>query len=314
MARPTRLHVAHGLYYIGLKGNGGDAIFRDAEDYEAFSVFAAASLRRNRCHMHAFCWLENSVLMAVEITDVQVGRFVQHLAGQYARYLHGEQKRTGHVFEHHHHALLVQRSHYLLHLVRYIHRAPVRAGLVALPGDYAWSGEGGYLHEERFPWLTTHVTLEMLAHVRTSGSITYRDWTSREDEPEMARQFEHGRKDEPRAIGDDAFMAAVIGKAAPVRPEMMLDEVIACVARHQGVALRSVLSRSRKRQYVLVRALITWKATQNGVATLTEVAARLGRDPSTLWTAMERYRTSRPELFLNWHIGAGCMCHGGPSS
>jgi hypothetical protein len=82
----------------------------------------------------------------------------------------------------------------------------------------------------------------VLAHVRASRPVMYHDWTSREEEPEMAWQFEHGRKDEPRAIGGDTFIAAVTGHTAPVRPEMMLDDVIACVARHQGVALRSALS------------------------------------------------------------------------
>ncbi|RDS85063.1 hypothetical protein DWU98_03765 [Dyella monticola] len=307
MTRLARLHVPRGLYYVALKGNGGNAIVNDVEDYSELGLCAATSLRRNRCHMHAFCWLENRALLAVEITDVRIGRFVQHLAGQYAKYLHGKQKRTGHLFEHHHHALLVQRSPYLLHLVRYIHRAPVRAGLVASPGDYAWSGERGYLHEERIPWLSTHVTVEMLTHARGSGPIKYRDWTADEDDPEIAWLFEHGSKEEPRAVGDDVFIAAAKGYTGPMRPQMVLDDIIACVVRRQGVSLRLVLSRSRRREHVLARALITWKAMQNGIATLTEIAERLGRDPSTLWTAMERYRLSRPELFLDGQIGAACI-------
>jgi hypothetical protein len=43
--------------------------------------------------------------------------------------------------------------------------------------------------------------------------------------------------------------------------------------------------------------LITWYATERGVATLAEVARRLERDPSTLFVGVERYRNLRPELF-----------------
>jgi chromosomal replication initiation ATPase DnaA len=111
--------------------------------------------------------------------------------------------------------------------------------------------------------------------------------------------FEHGRKDEPRVVGDDAFTAAVTGRAAPVQSQVVLDDIIACVVRKQGVSLRSVLSRSRGQEHVLARALIAWKATQNGFATLAEVAARLGRDPSTLWTAMENRVTQI------WRIALG---------
>lgn len=297
MTRPARLHVPAGLYYIVLRGNGGEAIFRDVEDYREFGALVAKSLRRNRCRLHAFCWLENRVLMATQIADVRVGRFVQYVTGQHAKHLHSKLKRTGHLFEHHHRALLVQRSHYLLHLVRYIHRAPVREGLVAEPSDYAWSGDRTYQGKERVPWLTTHIAKEMLTHSGRSGLISYRDWVSQDDDPAVAGLLEHGSKDESRVLGDDAFIAAVSDRVELPRPDGMLDEIITSVAQAQGVLLRSVLSPSRRRQHVLARALITWKATQSGVATLTEVAARLGRDPSTLWTAIERYRTLHPELF-----------------
>ncbi len=48
---------------------------------------------------------------------------------------------------------------------------------------------------------------------------------------------------------------------------------------------------------------MTWHATRNGVATLTEVARRLDRDPSTLFVAMERYRIDRPDLFTQSMAG-----------
>jgi len=64
-----------------------------------------------------------------------------------------------------------------------------------------------------------------------------------------------------------------------------------------GVERSEVLSRSRQRRLSLARALITWYATERGVATLAEVARRLERDPSTLFVGVERYRTLRPELF-----------------
>ena len=57
------------------------------------------------------------------------------------------------------------------------------------------------------------------------------------------------------------------------------------------------MDRSRQRRLALARALITWYATERGVATLAEVARRLQRDPSTLFVAVERYRMLRPELF-----------------
>ena len=76
-----------------------------------------------------------------------------------------------------------------------------------------------------------------------------------------------------------------------------LDQVIDTVSSKLGLERTEVLSRSRQRRLALARALITWYATERGIATLAEVARRLERDPSTLFVAVERYRTLRPDLF-----------------
>jgi chromosomal replication initiation ATPase DnaA len=81
------------------------------------------------------------------------------------------------------------------------------------------------------------------------------------------------------------------------RSTYSLDQVIDTVTCTLGLERSEVLSRSRQRRLALARALITWYATERGVATLAEVARRLQRDPSTLFVAVERYRTLRPELF-----------------
>jgi chromosomal replication initiation ATPase DnaA len=78
-------------------------------------------------------------------------------------------------------------------------------------------------------------------------------------------------------VGDDAFIAGLSAPVEPPRQEEGLDEIIIKVAREEGVSLNSIHSSSRRRRHVLVRAMIAWRATQSGVATLAEVAARLGR-------------------------------------
>jgi DnaA-like protein len=76
-----------------------------------------------------------------------------------------------------------------------------------------------------------------------------------------------------------------------------LNQVIDTVCDTLGLERNEVLSRSRHRRLSLARALITWYATERGIATLAEVGRRLDRDPSMLFVGMERYRMLRPELF-----------------
>ncbi len=76
-----------------------------------------------------------------------------------------------------------------------------------------------------------------------------------------------------------------------------MDAIIERVVQAQGVSRKDLFSSSRRQPHVLARALITWEATGGGAATLSEVAKRLGRDPSTLLSAVSRYRRERPALF-----------------
>jgi hypothetical protein len=109
--------------------------------------------------------------------------------------------------------------------------------------------------------------------------------------------FERGSDDDPRVLGDRQFMADIPRHMRVYRSSYSLDQVIDTVSTTLGVERSEVLSRSRQRRLSLARALITWYATERGVATLAEVARRLERDPSTLFVGVERYRTLRPELF-----------------
>jgi hypothetical protein len=115
--------------------------------------------------------------------------------------------------------------------------------------------------------------------------------------PEDATNFDRGGPEDPRVLGDRQFMTSIPRNQRVHRTTYSLDQVIDTVSCTLGLERSEVLSRSRQRRLALARALITWYATERGVATLAEVSRRLQRDPSTLFVAVERYRTLRPELF-----------------
>ena len=109
--------------------------------------------------------------------------------------------------------------------------------------------------------------------------------------------FDRGGPEDPRVLGDRQFMTNIPRNQRVHRSTYSLEQVIDTVSCTLGLERSEVLSRSRQRRLALARALITWYATERGVATLAEVSRRLQRDPSTLFVAVERYRTLRPELF-----------------
>jgi hypothetical protein len=115
--------------------------------------------------------------------------------------------------------------------------------------------------------------------------------------PEDVVQFERVGSNDLRVIGSQEFLDNLPRNSRTYRSKASLDQIIHTVTCRMGVERDLVLSNSRQREFTLVRALIAWYATERGVATLSEVARCLRRDPSTLSMAISRYRVRRPELF-----------------
>jgi putative transposase len=297
MSRRSRLHVPGGVYYVVQRSNASQPIFTDAADYAIFERLLATMLARCRARVHAFCWEVDAIHLALQVTDMPVGRLMQRLSSQYARRVHRRQGNGGHLFQQRYHSLLIDPDAYLLKLIRYLHLIPVRSGAVRDPNDYALSSQRAYLAMIQVPWLTTSVALRMLAQRPEQARYAYRRLMFEAPAVDEGAHFERGCDDDPRVLGDRQFMADIPRHMRVYRSSYSLDQVIDTVSCTLGVERSEVLSRSRQRRLSLARALITWYATERGVATLAEVARRLERDPSTLFVGVERYRTLRPELF-----------------
>jgi putative transposase len=289
--------VPGGVYYVVQRSNARQPIFTDAADYAIFERLLATMLARCRARVHAFCWEVDAIHLVLEVADMAVGRLMQRLSSQYARRVHRRQGNGGHLFQQRYHSLLIDPDEYLLKLIRYLHRIPVRAGSVHDPNDYALSSHRAYLGGTSIPWLTTGIALRMLAQRPDQARYAYRRLMFEGPSADDGAYFERGSEDDPRVLGDTQFMAAIPRHMRVYRTTYSLEQVIDSVSCTLGVERSEVLSRSRQRRLALARALITWYATERGVATLAEVARRLQRDPSTLFVGVERYRTLRPELF-----------------
>ena len=296
MSRRSRLHVPGGLYYVVQRGNARQPIFTDASDYATFEQLLAAMVVRCRTRLHAFYWTKDAIHFAVQIADLPVGRLMQRLTSQYARKVHRKHGESGHLFQQRYHALLVDPDMYLLKLIRYIHLAPVRAGIVQDPGEYTLSSHNAYLGVTNLPWLSTGVALRSL-----NPRLNKRAWTIAASCPKRAiRPMRICSRKDARTIRACSATASSCKwcRAASARIAARIRSIRSSISVQQagsgthGSALAFTSAKAGTRACV-----ITWYATERGIATLAEVARRLERDPSTLFVAVERYRTLRPDLF-----------------
>jgi len=88
----------------------------------------------------AYCLMPNHYhfLLRPE-EDGALSRFIQRLFNSYTQAFNKQQGRSGTLFEGRAKSILVDTDEYVLHLCRYIHLNPVKAGLVAYPGEWPYS-------------------------------------------------------------------------------------------------------------------------------------------------------------------------------
>ncbi len=71
-------------------------------------------------------------------------RRARYLGSRYVRYVNYAYRRSGTLWEGRFKSSLIDSDRYLLTCYRYIELNPVRAGMVAGPGDYTWSSYGAH--------------------------------------------------------------------------------------------------------------------------------------------------------------------------
>jgi len=296
MSRRQRLHIPHAMYYVVQRGSEHQPIFTTPSDYAMFERLLTGALRRTRTTVHAYCWTPQAIHMLVQIDEIPVGRFMQGLTSRYARSIHQRAGGAGHFFQQRYQAILIDAEAYLRKLVRYIHYVPALTGLASDPRSYPNSSHVVYSGATQAPWLTTRAVLNSGSDGE-DAKLSYDEFMSMAPSEPDIQLFERGGGTDLRVIGSPDFLANLPRNSRTYRSNVSLDQIINNVTCALEVDRTHVFSRSRQRQLALARALIAWFATERRICTLSEVARRLRRDPSTLSVAISRYRDLRPDLF-----------------
>ena len=89
--------------------------------------------------IHAYVLMTNHVhLLATPLNEDSASRMMQSLGSSYVRHFNRIHGRTGTLWEGRFRSFPIAEELYLFACYRYIELNPVRAGIVATPGDYSW--------------------------------------------------------------------------------------------------------------------------------------------------------------------------------
>jgi REP element-mobilizing transposase RayT len=127
-------------YHIYNRGAGKGIIFFIPEHWRYFLRQMKNYFLPEYAEIIAYCLMPNHYHMMIYVKHEDFGNNVMMpLALSYTKSINHEMGRTGHLFQGPYQAKHIETTSQLIHLSRYIHLNPVKAGFVDKPEDWIYS-------------------------------------------------------------------------------------------------------------------------------------------------------------------------------
>lgn len=177
MARLPRLSFAGLAHHVIQRGHNGQAIFSRPADYQFMVDLLLAYSRKFEVAVHGYVLLPDHFhLLLTPKAASGLPQMLQALGRRYVRYFNDAQSRTGTLWDGRYRCTVLQPERYLLPCMAYMDLNPVRAGLVASAGDYAWSSHGHYTGRRVDPLVTPHAQFWGLGNTPFAREAAYAEW------------------------------------------------------------------------------------------------------------------------------------------
>ncbi len=236
------------------RGRRGEEIFSDQTDYETFLAVLKEAGALFGVRVAAYCLMPNHYHLLVQTPAGNISRVMRQVNGIYTQRYNRRKGYDGQLFRGRYKSILVEEDNYLLEMLRYIHRNPVRAGIAESVTDYPWSSHHGYVSKaKKWGWLYKEKLLGMFSGVPAKAERAYVSFVQLSDSEEMTAFF--NKKNPVSVLGSGEFLEWIKGEyylekrheevpaAKALAPSIA--EIKQAVCRDFGVDEQSLLSARR---------------------------------------------------------------------
>ena len=150
MARRKIPFLPNCYYHIYNRGANKADIFRNDKDYVFLLKQIRKYVKEYDISMIAYCLMSNHYhFLLRQNGEAKISDFMQAVFYVYSSAFNTIYKHSGTLFEGPFQAILVDRSEYLLHLCRYIHRNPLEAGMAVVPEQWHYSNYAEFVGKRK---------------------------------------------------------------------------------------------------------------------------------------------------------------------
>jgi REP element-mobilizing transposase RayT len=250
MSRPLRIEYPGAWYHVMNSGRRHESIFSDKHDYSMFIDLLIEASEMWNVNVAAYCLMTTHYHILLQTPDGNISRCMRHLNSIYTQRYNRRHGFDGQLFRGRYKSILACNDSHLLQLVRYIHKNPVKAGLVNDMPDYEWSSYKGYLsYAKKWKWLYKDYIFSMITQKKQGRLKPFVEFMQENDSEEVIRLF--SLKKLPSFFGPESFMTGIkekyyfkkkcyeVPESKSLSPTS--DTIISAVCEHYGVSFAELL-------------------------------------------------------------------------
>lgn len=205
MPRRPRILLPGVPLHLIQRGNNRQVCFIADEDYCFYLDWLREYADKTGCQIHAYVLMTNHAhLLVTSPSPDSIGTMMKALGQRYAQYVNRTYRRSGTLWEGRFRSCLTQEEGYLLACMRYIELNPVRACMVAHPGEYRWSSYRTNAQGETNVLVQPHELYLGLGADMAMRQAAYRELFRQELEPGLVDEIRKATNGN-YALGDARF-------------------------------------------------------------------------------------------------------------
>jgi len=250
MSRPLRIEFPGAWYHVMNRGRRSEAIFSEKEDYSEFLDLLIEISEIWNANIAAYCLMSNHYHVLLQTPEGNISRCMRHLNGLYTQKFNRRHGFDGQLFRGRYKSILVCNDSHLLQLVRYIHKNPVKAGMVKEMQNYEWSSYKGYLsYSRKWKWLHKDYIFSMITPKKKGRLKPFIEFMQDDDSQEVTNLF--SKKNLPSIFGPESFMTKIkekyyFSKTDYEIPESkslapLSDDIISAICGYYNVSFNELL-------------------------------------------------------------------------
>ena len=205
MPRNARVAVGNEIYHVINRANGRLQIFDENTDFELFEQLLLETKELFGMRILAYVLMTNHWHLVLHPrNDGDLGAFMHRLSNAHTRKVHARTNTngSGHLYQGRYKSFLVEKDNYLLALIKYVERNPVRAKLVHDCKDWQWGSASRRIHG-------THEQKKLLGKIPLELPSDYLNWINTVDKVE-----------------DLKIIRASVNKSIPYGREKWVDKMV----------------------------------------------------------------------------------------